>query len=156
VVKHNKKTGNQEVFLNLEQIDQAISERKQIEFTYMQYEIDKKLHPRRKESYVAEPYGVVYMNEHYYLICSLVSYPKISLYRLDRMKNVRILETSILNMPDTNAVVDKAIYGFTGEPEHIEIRCKKIYSATLSISSEARFIYLKLTMIINLHILFLI
>ncbi len=51
--------GNKQVLLNIEKIDQAISEGKKIEFIYNTYGADKKLKPRRKEKYLIKPYQMV-------------------------------------------------------------------------------------------------
>jgi hypothetical protein len=42
---------NQETFLSVEVLKEAVSRRCQVEFQYMEYGMDKRLHPRRKRPY---------------------------------------------------------------------------------------------------------
>lgn len=79
IVQDEKKTDNRQVFWNIEQLDEAVSAKKQVRFTYMEYGMDKKLHPRREKPYIVNPYGMVYMNEYYYLNCSLAKYTSASI-----------------------------------------------------------------------------
>ena len=126
VVRQDKKTDNRQVFFNIEQLDEAITAGKQVQFTYMQYGLDKKLYPRREKPYTANAYGMVYMNEHYYLICSLASFPKIALYRIDRMRDLKILDIDCAKQIESEKATADAIYGFAGEPEHIVMHCDKL------------------------------
>lgn len=126
IVRQDKKTDNRQVFFNIDQLDEAITAGKQVQFTYMQYELDKKLHPRREKPYTVNAYGMVYMNEHYYLICSLTSFLKIALYRIDRMKDIKILDADCIKQFNSQKAVSDAIYGFVGEPDHIVMHCDKL------------------------------
>lgn len=93
IVRQDRKTDNRQAFLNLELLDEAIAEKKQVSFCYLAYGLDKKLHPRRNYAYVVNPYGLVYMNEHYYLVCNRSGYPETSLYRLDLIKDIQKLDS---------------------------------------------------------------
>ena len=126
IVCRERKTENPHVFLNIEILDEAIIEKKQVSFTYLQYGLDKKLHPRRTEPYVVNPYGMVYMNERYYLICSLRDHPKTSLYRIDRIRDVQKLKTPRGQIPADTDQVQDAVYAFVGEPVRITMSCDKI------------------------------
>ena len=92
VVKTDRKTVNQSIFLNIEVLDEAISQKKKVSFTYMEYGMDKKLHARRSEKYTVNPYQMISTNEHYYLVCKMHEDSNISLYRIDLMKDVSISE----------------------------------------------------------------
>ena len=62
---------NNQVFFTLEVLDEAISKGRKVEFTYNEYGTDKKLHPRKSEPYVINPYQMVAVNDKYYLISPL-------------------------------------------------------------------------------------
>lgn len=126
IVKPEKKTDNKQVFLNIEVLDEAISLKKQVRFTYMNYGLDKKLHPRREKLYTVNPYQLVFTNDHYYLVCNLDGYPNASMYRVERMKDIEILDTDLTMEYDSSEVIDKAVYGFTGEPEIITMICDNV------------------------------
>lgn len=60
------KTDNQALFYNIELIDAAIEENKQIHFDFNKYGIDKKLH-KTSQKYVS-PYLMILHNQRYYLM----------------------------------------------------------------------------------------
>lgn len=126
VVRQDKKIDNKQVFYNVDVLDAAIQSKKQVSFSYLTYGLDKKLHLRREKPYIVNPYGLVYMNEHYYLICSLVGFEKTSLYRLDRIKNIKILESDCKKSKQNKNEVQDAIYAFSGEAENITIYCDNL------------------------------
>lgn len=126
IVRQEKKTNNRQVFLNIEMIDEAIHQRKQVSFSYMQYGTDKELHKRRAEPYIVNPYGMVYMNEHYYLVCNLSGKPRTSLYRIDRIKDISVLDSDWDKQPESNSEVENAVYAFSGKDEYIKMRCDKV------------------------------
>lgn len=123
ISRQGTKTENKQVFYNIDVLDEAIQNKRQVCFSYLQYGLDKKLHSRRKEPYIVNPYGMVYMNEHYYLICNLSGYENVSLYRIDRMKDISISETGWDKNINTKNEIQDAIYAFSGEPSDITICC---------------------------------
>ena len=125
IARQEHKTDNRQVFLNLELLDEAISAKKQVSFTYLDYGLDKKLHPRREKAYVVNPYGLTFTNEHYYLICNYEGHEKTSFYRLDLIKDVKQLETDITRKIESENEVKDAVYAFSGEPEQIKMVCDK-------------------------------
>ena len=87
---------NKQLFLNVEKIDEAISKHEKISFKYMEYGTDKKMHPKKRhdgsEIYIVSPYQMVAKEGKYYLICNFDKYDDISNYRIDRIKDVEILD----------------------------------------------------------------
>lgn len=126
VVRQEKKTNNRQVFLNIELLDEAIQEKKQVSFSYLQYGTDKVLHLRREKPYVVNPYGMVFMNEHYYLVCNLSGKPNTSLYRIDRIKDICVLNTEWDKALENNSEILNAVYAFSGKAEYIKIRCDMV------------------------------
>ena len=122
VSREERKGNNKEVFLNIEVLDEAISEKRKVSFTYLEYNTDKKLVPRRKEAYVTSPYGMVYLNEHYYLICLKDNKEETSLYRIDRMRDIQILDEKSVAKKVDKAQIQNTIYAYLGEPESIKLR----------------------------------
>lgn len=104
-VKHitcveNSVNQNQQIFANIEMIDEAISHNRKISFNYMEYGIDKKMHPKmdkdgKPRTYVINPYQMAAKDGKYYLICNYDKYNDISNYRIDRIKNIVILDEKI-------------------------------------------------------------
>ncbi len=126
VIHRERKTPNEEVFLNIELLDEAIEQKRKVAFTYLKYEPDKKLHPRKDEKYTVSPYGMVCENEHYYLINIKDGFTTPSLYRIDLMREIEILDEPIA-ISAKNAKLDsvrRVTYAFVGEPERIRLRCE--------------------------------
>ena len=94
---------NRQLFLTIEVLDEAISKNRQVSFTYNEFGTDKKLHPRQNSEgevreYIINPYQIVATNGRYYLICNLDIYDNVSNYRLDRITNIRLLESPVKPM----------------------------------------------------------
>lgn len=79
---------NHETFLSVEVLEEAVSRRCQVEFQYMEYGMDKRLHPRRERPYRVSPYGLCFANGNYYLICRYQGAEDISHYRMDRIQSL--------------------------------------------------------------------
>ena len=85
-------TDNKQVMYALDAINDAIDKKRKVSFVYNAYGTDFKLHPRKEEPYVVNPYQMVANNGRYYLIGNYDKYDNISHYRLDRMTKVCILD----------------------------------------------------------------
>ena len=115
---------NKQLMYVLDTINEAISQNKKISFVYNKYGSDFKLHPKREEKYVVNPYQMVANNGFYYLIGNYDKYDDISHYRLDKMTCVEMLTEKMkpqnqvtgleqgLNLPKHMA---EHIYMFSGE-----------------------------------------
>jgi predicted DNA-binding transcriptional regulator YafY len=86
------KTPNVSIYINFEKIQEAISDKKNIEFTYNEYNLNKELVPRvRDYKYIVSPYGVVNSYGDYFLIGNHYI-NGIRTYRVDKITNIRIVE----------------------------------------------------------------
>lgn len=128
IIAPDKKSPNPEVFLNIEILDQAINSHKQVAFTYLDYDYDKKLKPRRDQEYIVNPYSMICEGNHYYLVLISKGHADPSFYRVDMMKNIRILDDDI-EISKRDAKLDsikKVVYAHTGEPQRVELKCDKL------------------------------
>lgn len=130
---------NKQLFLNIETLDKAISSGKQVSFTYNEYGTDKKLHPRLSNDgqireYIINPYQIAATNGRYYLICNYDKYDEVSNYRLDRITNIKLLDTPQKPMKKVKGLENgfylskhmaEHIYMFTGESSPVTFRLKK-------------------------------
>lgn len=95
-----QKTDNQALFYNIELIDTAIEEGKQIHYDYNKYGTDKKLH-KSSHQYVT-PYLMILHNQRYYLMAYSEYWSNMVFHRLDRITNMVIADkkaTPIHNIP---------------------------------------------------------
>ena len=129
---------NRQLFLTIEVLDEAISRGRQVSFTYNEFGTDKKLHPRKNSEgaareYTINPYQIVATNGRYYLICNYDKYDNVSNYRLDRITDIKLLDSSAkpmkkvsglengLNLPKHMA---EHIYMFAGDSITAKFRAK--------------------------------
>lgn len=122
-----RKTDNKTVFLNIDYLDEAICKRKKVEFTYMKYDFDKRLKPRRKEKYVVSPYEMIAANEQYYLFCKCDSHDDaVSRFRIDKMTDVSIIDGEYVPAPEDfspKRYRDRSVFMYGGEVGSAVIRC---------------------------------
>ena len=112
-------TGGEQLFLTIEVLDEAISAGRQVAFRYCEYRTDKKLYPRtgadgQPREYVINPYQMVAANGRYYLICNNDKYDNVSNYRLDRISEIRLLDT-----PSKPARLIKGLENGLNVPRHM-------------------------------------
>ena len=85
-VDERSKTDNQELFFNIELVDEAIEKNKRITFEYNKYGVDKRLHFSSKHE--VSPYQLVLSNQRYYLMACNEAWQKMVFYRLDHITNM--------------------------------------------------------------------
>jgi predicted DNA-binding transcriptional regulator YafY len=126
VIREKFKTDNVQIFLNIELLNEAIEKKLRVSFIYLTYSKNMEQVPRRERAYIVNPYSMVYTNEHYYLVCNLIEHENISLYRIDRMRDIEI-QSDAVNFAEADILqmVNKAIYGFTGKQEAVVFAFEK-------------------------------
>lgn len=92
-----ERTDNKQVFYNIAILDDAIRKKKKVLFEYAEYHTDKKMHLKKREDgsvreYIITPYQMAVQEGKYYLICNYDKYNDISNYRVDRIRNIQVLE----------------------------------------------------------------
>ena len=137
VCVNNDVNHNQQIFANIEAIDEAITLNRKIRFEYMEYGTDKKLYPRKNQegnarTYVINPYQMAAKEGKYYLICNYDKYDHISNYRIDRIKNIEILDEKIKPFEklsesgggrlDLNTYMKEHIYMYSSAIEKVTFR----------------------------------
>ena len=124
VSRSDTKTVNKGVFYNIDMLDEAIERKVKVKFDYCDYGVDKQLHKRREKKYTVNPYGMVYDNGHYYLICIMAKQINLSMYRIDRMQNMELTDYALDDRePDFNPkeAVKNTVYAYTGEIGTVEM-----------------------------------
>lgn len=91
---------NQQLFLNVELVEEAVQSKKRIALTYLGYDIHRKLTVRLDQNgkprlHILSPYSLAAMDGRYYLICNNDRFDSLSHYRIDRMHDIRILDTPV-------------------------------------------------------------
>ena len=127
-VKDWNKSDNAALFFNIEKIDMAINEGKQVQYDYNKYGKDKKLH---KSSFQrATPYQLIVHNQRYYLMGYSEYWGNMIFHRLDRITNIKIYDAPaypLKKIPGYESGIDyKKIsttmpYLHSDKPERVEM-----------------------------------
>lgn len=131
---------NAQLFSTIDKLDEAITLGKQVSFHYLDYDTDKKLHKKCREDgtvreYVINPYQMATKEGKYYLICNYDKYEDISNYRVDRIADVKMLDTPVKpfeSLPwakerrlDLTEYMRRHVYMFSSEDVRAMFRVKK-------------------------------
>lgn len=87
------RTNNKELFYNIDIINEAIEKNKQIQFEYNRF--CYKENNKRKKPYIVNPYCLINNQGKYFLVCNYDYFDEIGNYKLERIHNIKILDTDI-------------------------------------------------------------
>ena len=90
-VQGRVKTMNESIYYFVDDVHRAIAENRQLSFEYMKWNLNKKMEPHREEPYVVSPWAMTWTDENYYLIAYDEQAGCIKHFRVDKMKNIRVL-----------------------------------------------------------------
>lgn len=144
-VKHihktpSEKADNKQLFYNIEMLDEAISRNRQVSFYYLEYGTDKKLHRRKAKDgkarlYIINPYQMAAKEGKYYLICNYDKYDAVSNYRIDRIADIKILDSPIKPFEtlgesggkrlDLAAYMEEHAYMYSSENSRVTLRVSR-------------------------------
>lgn len=120
------KTENAEVIKNIEDISDSIYHNNKIKFEYWKYAITDKLEKKKVSTPIVSPYAIVYNKQEFYLIAIKEGQQKFYNYRLDRIRNIQILDKKIEIRKSKNAIkefAESSTEMFGGKKEEIEAIC---------------------------------
>lgn len=121
------KTDNCALFYNIEIIDAAIEQGRQIVFSYNKYGADKMLHKTSDQR--VTPYQMLLHNQRYYLIACNEKWKNLGHYRLDRITDIQLTDEQATplrslagheNGVDYREYATSLPYMFTDKPQSIE------------------------------------
>lgn len=130
---------NKQLFYTIDVLDEAISKERQVSLIYNRFGMDKKLHPTLGEDgkpkrHIINPYHMAAINGRYYLICNNDKYDNTANYRLDRVTDIKLLDTPRKPMKKVQGLehgldlpkhMAEHFYMFSGESAPIRMRVKK-------------------------------
>ena len=125
LVSGRVKSMNETIYYNVDALQDAIAQNRQIMFRYFDWGIDGKRKYRKKE-YLASPYGLCQDNENCYLLAFSHRHGVTS-YRVDRMSDIRILNDPRIPCPELTgkAFTDHAnrlFQMFAGDSTDVKLR----------------------------------
>lgn len=93
---NTRKHSNENIYLNVRFIEDALQRKKQASFYYYDLnEHGEKVYRKDKERYIVEPMALVFNEDNYYLMCYSSKCGGICNYRVDRMDTVTIEDNPI-------------------------------------------------------------
>ena len=125
LVSGRVKSMNETIYYNVDAIQDAISQNRQIRFRYFDWGIDGKRRYRDKEC-IASPYGLCQDNENCYLLGHSVRHG-ITSYRVDRMADIRTLDEARTPCPELTGKAltehaNRLFQMFSGDSTDVKLR----------------------------------
>ena len=129
------KTDNKQIFYTIEILNDAIEQKKKVEFQYGAYDIDKKLKLRGDgKFYKINPYFMVNSRGKYYLVCNYDKYETLANYKIENIANIKILDEE--EKPIEEICGDKKFSIRDYIKEHIYMVSGKTIDAKIKINTE--------------------
>ncbi len=128
LVSGRVKSMNETIYYNVDAIQEAIAQNKQITFRYFDWDIRGKRNYREKE-YLASPYGLCQDNQNCYLLGYSARHGVTS-YRVDRMNDIRLSSDNRLPCPELtgkalNDHANRLFQMFAGDAVNVKMRFHK-------------------------------
>ena len=121
------KHSNEQIFYNVDALEQAIAGQKKVLFRYFDLnEHGQKVYRREGHRYVVEPIALIFNEDNYYMLCYSSRHQKTSTYRVDRMEAVQVLddgitETAITLKDEIGPYTEQVFKMYAGEAVDIVI-----------------------------------
>ena len=133
-IDDGSKPDNKQIFYTVEILNDAIEQKKKVEFQYVSYGVDKSLKFRGDgKFYKINPYFMVNSRGKYYLVCNYDKYDTLANYKIENIANIKILdeETKPIESVCDNEkfsikdYIKEHIYMMTGETIDAKIKIEK-------------------------------
>lgn len=90
------KIHNEQLFKNIEIIDEAIEKNKKVKYTYNKFALDKKLH--KSADHIVSPYQMLLHNQKYYLMGQDDKWKHLAYHRVDKITNIEIIDEQLIDI----------------------------------------------------------
>ncbi|MBQ9848566.1 MAG: WYL domain-containing transcriptional regulator [Clostridia bacterium] len=128
-VSNRVKSMNEDIYVTVDRIHEAIENDKRISFGYFQWTAEKKKELRRGgERYEVSPWALVWDDSNYYLVGFDSEHQAIRHYRVDKMISTKLCEAEREGREEFEAFdirsYSGAVFGmFGGKPERVALSC---------------------------------
>lgn len=135
IVCGRAKTANEQIYYNIDKINEAITQKRPIGFQYFEYRVNwntssgwEKAYRREGSQHVAFPYALGWDSENYYMTAYYERYNGISNFRVDKMERIEMLPENAVSEakipPFDAASYSKKVFGmFSGDEMQVTLRC---------------------------------
>ena len=135
------RTSNKQLFYTIDVLHEAIEQKKQVEFCYDRpYVLKESKEKQKHKRYVVNPYFLVNSQGRYYLVCNYDYFDDIANYKLDQIKDIKILETNAKpisqvkgfeNGLDIAKYANENIYMFSADSVNATLRLLDEYTVSI-------------------------
>ncbi len=133
-IDNRVKCNNEEIYYNIDIINRAIQQNKQISFTYSKRTISEESTEIivEEKDFTVSPYALIWNSDHYYLVSNNAKYDNLMHTRIDRMKKVVITTERARNFAEVSpykSFFDSADYSgrifnmFSGDTQKLRMSC---------------------------------
>lgn len=128
-----RKADSKRMMSNVDRLNDAIGEKRQVSFCYQHYNMNRVLAPKRKEPYLVNPYQMILSQGWYYLVANVPPHRGTSNFRIDKMKDIQILKTPVQPYRsisedgqdfDLSRYLAEHIYMFSGPSVEVKFRAQ--------------------------------
>ncbi len=133
-IDKKNKTDNDAIYYRINELAEAIDQKCRVRVTYERRRLEEGSTVRNETRIMTvSPYAMVWLNDHYYLICNNAKYDNLMHLRIERIKRVDLLDNEPVRPVsevseytrefDTADYSSKIFEGFSGTVEVVELRC---------------------------------
>jgi predicted DNA-binding transcriptional regulator YafY len=125
VVAEESTQGAVEIISTVQLLHESIHDQRIVAFQYGRYGTNLQFNVSHDgNEYFVKPLGLVWNNDRYYLVAHFIQEDEIRQYRVDRMRNVRILEERFVADPyfDLQAYTSRMFHMFGGDMISLEAK----------------------------------
>lgn len=124
-----QKDERRDYFYNIEILCEAMERGVKVKFIYNVFGADKKLHPKREEPSLINPYQLFLKSGHYYLACNYDKYSNLAYCRVDRITDIALTDEAAKPCTEVDGcdnginlgkISNRLPYLYEDKPERIE------------------------------------
>lgn len=126
------KCNNASVFLTIDILSEAIEKGERVSFKYLDYDIQKNMVLKDNKIRHVSPFGIIWMNDYYYLVGKYIWLDSLTHFRIDKIKDILLTEIAAepineiepyKNGFDIASYANTHVNMFSGDEERIELKC---------------------------------
>lgn len=129
-IDSRSKATNESIYLNVDRIQTAITERKKITFRYFDYSPSKeRVHRHDGQLYSVSPYALLWNNDNYYLVGFHDHRQQVAKFRVDRIDGLKVTQKAAVQKPkdfDVSAYFTQEFSMLNGEECKVRLLCKNL------------------------------
>ena len=129
-ISGQRKAANESIYYSVNDLHTAIVNDCKVSFQYFQWDVNKKAKLRHDgKAYEVSPWAMLFDHENYYLVAYDSDVGQMKHYRVDKMKNLSVLEEQrsgkeVFDQYDMSTFTQSIFGMFNGQVEHVKLRVR--------------------------------